>query len=48
MKEIIGKAKTRARNLPRRIIIGKKQIFDKKTIAKQFNYYFINIGSDLT
>ena len=44
MKEIIEKTKTKTRNLPGRIVIGEKEIFDKKTIAKQFNDYFINIG----
>ena len=44
MKEIIAKSKPNTRNLPGRIVIGEKEIFDKKTIAKQFNDYFINIG----
>ena len=39
MKEIIGKTKTKTRNLPRSI--------DKKTIPKQFNDYFINIRPNL-
>ena len=39
MKEIIGKTKTKTRNVPR--------IFDKKTIAKQFNDYLSNIGPNL-
>ena len=47
MKEIIGKTRTKTSNLPRRIIIREKEIFDKKTIAKQFNHYFINIGPNL-
>lgn len=44
MKEIIAKSKPNTRNLPGRIVIGEKEIFDEKTIAKQFNDYFINIG----
>lgn len=44
MKEIIAKSKPNTRNLPGRIVIGEKEIFDKKTIAKQFNDYLINIG----
>ena len=44
MKEIIAKSKPNTRNLPGRIVIGEKEIFDRKTIAKQFNDYFINIG----
>ena len=39
MTEIIGKTKTKTRNVPR--------IFDKKTIAKQFNDYLSNIGPNL-
>ena len=31
-------------NLPQRIVVREKEIFDKETIAKQFNDYFINIG----
>ena len=37
MKEIVGKTKTKTRNLLRRITIGEKEIFDKKTITNQFN-----------
>ena len=48
MKEIIEKTKTKTTNLPRRFLIGEKEMFDEKTIAKQFNDYFINIGPNLT
>ena len=44
IKEVLGKIKTERRNLPRRIVIGEKEIFDEKTIEKQFNDYFVNIG----
>lgn len=41
MKESNRKYKTKTGNLPRRIVTGVKEIFDKKTIAKQFNDFFI-------
>ena len=41
------KTKTKKRNLPQRVVIGEKEIFDKETTAKQFNDYFINIGAIL-
>ena len=47
MKEITGKTKTKKRKLSRRFVIGEKEMFDKKTIAKHFNYDFINIGTNL-
>lgn len=47
MKEIIAKSKPNTRNLPGRIVIGEKEIFDKKTTAKQFNDYFIDIIPNL-
>ena len=47
MKELIGKTKTKTRNLPQRTTIGEKEIFDKKTIVKKINYHFINIGPNV-
>ena len=47
MKEIIGKSKVFHQNLPNNLKINKKLITDKKTIADEFNEFFINIGSRL-
>ena len=47
IKEIMGRAKSKIENLPRRITIREKEIFDKKTTAKQFNDYFIDIIPNL-
>ena len=47
MWDIIEETKLHSKNLPRKIFIGKKEIFDIKTTARQFNNYFINIGHNL-
>lgn len=39
----MGKTKFKTTDLPQRILIGEKEIFDKKTIAKPSDGYFINI-----
>ena len=47
MKVIIGKSKVYNDNFPKILNIDKKEITDKKTIAEEFNSYFINVGSKL-
>ena len=47
MKELIGKSKTEFSNLPQKISIDKKNIFDERKIANEFNNFFTNIGINL-
>ena len=47
MKVIIGKSKVYNDNFPKILNIDKKEITDKKTIAEEFNSYFINVGTKL-
>ena len=47
MKVIIGKSKVYNDNFPKILNIGKKEITDKKTIAEEFNSYFIHVGPKL-
>ena len=47
MKVIIGKSKVYNDNFPKILNIDKKEITDKKTIAEEFNSYFINVGPKL-
>ena len=47
MKVIIGKSKVYNENFPKILDIDKKEITDKKTIAEEFNSYFINVGPKL-
>ena len=44
MKVIIGKSKVHINNFPKILNFDKKEIIDKKTIAEEFNSYFINVG----
>ena len=47
MNEIIGKSKFKNKNLPYRIRIDEKKIIDEKTMAKNINIFFVNIGPKL-
>ena len=47
MKEITGKIKVLDNTFPIKIVINKKEIFDKKNIANEFNSYFTNVGPNL-
>ena len=47
MKAVVGKSKICNDKFPKRLDINKEEITDKKTIAKTFNKFFINIGSNL-
>ena len=47
MKVIIGKSKVYNDNFPKILNFDKKEITDKKTIAEEFNSYFINVGPKL-
>ena len=47
MKEIIGKTKNTNDSFPRKILINNTEIFKKEQIAKEFNKYFVNVGSNL-
>ena len=47
MKELIGKAKLKSSNLPRRTTVNENDIFDERKIANKFNAFFTNIGSKL-
>ena len=47
MKVIIGKSKVYNDNFPKILNIDKKETTDKKTIAEEFNSYFMNVGPKL-
>ena len=47
MKEIIGKNKRDNKTLPKHLIVYKIEIGNAKSIAKNFNEFFVNIGPDL-
>ena len=47
IKEVIGNTKPISHTLPKRLIINNAEIFDKKSIAEQFNKYFLNVGPNL-
>ena len=47
MKIIIDKSKVCNDNFPKSLLIDKKGITGKKTIAEKFNSYFISVGSKL-
>ena len=47
MKDIIGKAKIKSTNLPRKLTINKVDVYNKPEIADAFNDFFTNIGQKL-
>ena len=47
MKDIIGKAKIKSTNLPRKLTINRVDIYNKREIADAFNDFFTNIGQKL-
>ena len=47
MKEVIGITKPISHTLPKRLIINNVETSDKKSVAKQFNKYFLNVGPNL-
>ena len=47
IKEVMEKTKLRTNNLPNRIIVNDREIYDKTDIANNFNKYFVNIGPNL-
>lgn len=47
MKEIIGKARTRHKSLPKKLIVGGKDVLEPSQIARKFNNYFVNVGPTL-
>ena len=47
MKDIIGKAKIKSTNLPRKLTINKVDVYNKREIADAFNDFFTNIGQKL-
>ena len=47
MKDIIGKAKIKSINLPRKLTINRVDIYNKREIADAFNDFFTNIGQKL-
>ena len=47
MKEVIGKSELIYSTIPRKIIINRNVIFERKRIANAFNNFFIDIGSGL-
>ena len=47
MKDIIGKAKIKSTNLPRKRTINKVDVYNKPEIANAFNDFFTNIGQKL-
>ena len=44
MKEAIGKDKLINNSLPKHLILNNRDVFDQKTIASNFNEYFVNFG----
>ena len=44
MKDIIGKSKTKSKNIPRKLIINKMDVYNKHKTANAFNDFFENIG----
>ena len=47
MKDIIGKAKIKSTNLPRKLTINRVDIYNKREIADAFHDFFTNIGQKL-
>ena len=47
IKEVIGNTKPISHTLPKRLVINNAEIYDKKSIAEQFNKYFVNVGPKL-
>ena len=47
MKEIIGKSRVISNTLPRRIVVGKQNIYEEAIIADKFNNFFVNVGPNL-
>ncbi|MBY0580085.1 MAG: hypothetical protein K2P53_00155, partial [Rickettsiales bacterium] len=48
IKEIIGNTKSYEKNnLPKKLLVDGKYIYDKKLIAKNLNSFFVNIGPNL-
>ena len=47
MKDMIGKAKIKSTNLPRKLTINKVDVYNKREIADAFNDFFTNIGQKL-
>ena len=46
-KEVIGKTSLKTNNLPNKIVVSDKEIYNKKLIATSFNNYFVNVGPNL-
>ena len=47
MKDMIGKAKIKSTNLPRKLTINKVDVYNKREIADAFNDFFTNLGQKL-
>ena len=47
MKEVIDKGKLVNKSLPKHLILNNGNIFNQKTIANNFNEYFVNVGPKL-
>ena len=48
LKDVIGKTKINENRLPKKIALENKEITDQKTIAEEFNEFYVNIGPNLT
>ena len=44
LKDVIGKTKINENRLPKKIALENKEITDRKTIAKIFNEFYVNVG----
>ena len=47
LKDVIGKTKINENRLPKKVALGNKEITDQKTIAEQFNEFYVNVGPNL-
>ena len=47
MKELAGKIRFQASNLPRKITVNEVDIVDERKISNEFNAFFTNIGGKL-
>ena len=47
LKDVIRKTKINENRLPKKIALENKEITDQKTIAEEFNEFYVNVGPNL-
>ena len=47
MKSIIGKSRVQNDSFPKSLIIANEEITNKKSIAEEFNSFYVNTGTNL-